>query len=93
MHEGVDGALGRRLDVDEPVMGPDLEMLATVLVGEGAAQHAEAPDAGRERHGAGDLGAGAAHGLDDLRSGGVQATVIEGLQFDADLGSGHMVTS
>ena len=37
MHEGVDGALGRRLDVDEPVVGPDLEMFATVLVGEGAA--------------------------------------------------------
>lgn len=89
MHEGVDGALGRRLDVDEPVVGPDLEVLAAVLVGERSAQHAEAPDASGERHGAGDLGAGAAHGLDDLGGRRVEATVIEGLELDADAWGRH----
>src|SRR5690606_31901763 len=89
MHEGIDGALGRRLDVDEPVVGPDLEVLAAVLVDERAAKHAEAPDAGRQRHGAGHLGAGAPHGLDDLGRRAVEAAMIERLQFDADLGRGH----
>lgn len=89
MHEGVDGALGRRLDIDEPVMGPDLEVLAAVLVGERPAQHAEATDAGGQRHGASYLGAGAAHGLDDLGSRRVEATVIEGLQFDANARGSH----
>lgn len=89
MHERVDGALGRRLDVDEPVVRPDLEVFPAVLVGEGAPKDAEAPDASGQRNGADDLGATAAHGLDDLGSRGVEATMIEGLQFDANAWGCH----
>src|SRR5690606_34931870 len=89
VHEGVDRALGRRLDVDEPVVRADLEVLAAVLVGERAAEDAEPPDARGQRHGAGHLRAGAPDGLDDLRRRAVEAPVIERLQLDADTRGRH----
>src|SRR5690606_37886402 len=89
VHERVDGALGRRLDVDQPVVGPDLEVLAAVLVDERATEHAEAPDAGRERYGARHFGARASDGLDDLGRRAVEAAVVERLELDGDSWSRH----
>src|SRR5690606_24081320 len=89
VHQGVDGALGGRLDVDQPVVRADLEVLTAVLVRERAAQHAEAADAGGQRHGARDGGGCAPHGLDDLGRRAVEAAVVERLQLDADLRCCH----
>ena len=89
MHEGVDGALGWRLDVDQPVVGADLEVFAAVFVDERAAQDAEAPDARGERNRPCHLGACAPDGLYDLGRGAVEAAMIERFELDPDSGSRH----
>src|SRR3954454_20339638 len=62
--------LGRGLqDVDQPLVRPDLEVLARVLVLEGTADHAVAVLLGRQRNGSGHRRAGALRGLDDLPRG------------------------
>src|SRR4249919_249700 len=50
-HQGIH-RLGRWIeDVDEALVGPDLELLAAVLVDERRAEHGELLDPGRQRHG------------------------------------------
>src|ERR1700729_3398924 len=65
-HERVDG-LGRRIDdVYQPLVRPHLEVLARVLVLVRRADDAVDVLLGRQRHGAGDLGAGTNHRVNDL---------------------------
>src|SRR5438270_2533092 len=83
--ERVDG-LGRRLvDVDQPLVRADLEVLARVLVLEGRADHAVDVLLRRQRHGAGDACAGARGRLDYLLGGRLDRGGVIGLQADADL--------
>src|SRR5450756_2655665 len=65
-HQGVD-RLGRRVeDVNESLVGADLELLPAVLVDERRAEHGELLDPGRERDRADHVGARPLSGLDDL---------------------------
>src|SRR3989337_1434394 len=65
-HQGVH-RLGRGVeDVDEPLVGADLELLAAVLVDERGAQDRELLDPGGQRDRTDDIGAGALGGLHDL---------------------------
>lgn len=66
MHEAVDRAPRGRLDVNQAAVGADLEVFTAVLVGERSPEDNETPYAGGERYRSGHVGAGAAHGVDDL---------------------------
>src|SRR5204862_3914305 len=50
-HQRVHGLLGRALDVDEPLVHPDLELLARLLVDVRRAVHRVDGAARRQRHG------------------------------------------
>ena len=86
MHEAINRALRRRLDVDEAVVRANLEVLAAVLVDEGAAEYAEAPNAGGQRDRSGYLRSGALDRIDDFRRRGVEAPVVERTEFNANTG-------
>src|SRR4051794_28701494 len=78
--------LGRRLmDVDEPLVRADLEVLARVLVLEGRADHAVDVLLRGQRNGAGHGRAGASRRLDDLLGRGLDGRVVIGLEANADL--------
>src|SRR2546425_12390348 len=83
--EGVDRLLRRLEDVEQPLVGADLELLARLLVDVRRAVHGEASDVGGKRDGAGDPPARPAHGLDDLAHRLVEQPVVVRLQADADL--------
>src|SRR5438309_7147781 len=69
LHQRVDRFLRRVVDVDEPLVRPDLELLARVLVDERTADHRELLDACGQRDRAGHGRAGPLRRLDDLRRG------------------------
>src|SRR5437867_9724588 len=83
--EGVDRLLRRIEDVEQALVGADLELLARLLVDVRRAVHGEALDVGGERDRAGDPPARPAHGLDDLAHRLVEQPVIVRFQADADL--------
>src|SRR5690349_3467198 len=88
-HQGVDG-LGRGVDdVDQPLVGAHLEVLARVLVLVRRADDAVDVLLGRQRHRAGDLRTRAGDGVHDLARRGVDHLVVIGLEPDADLLSRH----
>lgn len=80
------------MDVDEPVVGADFEVLHRLLVDVRAADDAEAADAGGQRDGSADPGAGALGGLGDLLRGCIQVARIVAAQPDAD-GEVHKTVS
>src|SRR5579859_4466630 len=84
LHERVDGLLRRVVDVDEPLVRPDLELVARVLVDERAADHGELLDARGQRDRAGHGRSGPLRRLDDLRRGLVDELVVVGLEPDPD---------
>src|SRR5690606_8605874 len=88
-HERIDGLRRRVDDVDEPLVGAHLEVLAAVPVLVRRTDHTEHVLLRRQRHGAGHLGAGAGHGVDDLLRRGVDDLVVVGLEPDTDLLSRH----
>jgi hypothetical protein len=78
--------LGRGLvDVDEPLVGPDLEVLLRVLVLEGRADDGVDVLLRRQRHRTGDRRASARRGLDDLLRRRLDGRRVVGLESDADL--------
>src|SRR6476620_9564344 len=81
-HQGVDRLRARIEDVDEPLVGADLELLPRVLVDERRADDGELLDAGRQRHGTDDIRAGPLGRLDDLRRRLVEQSVVIGLEAD-----------
>src|SRR5689334_10144371 len=84
-HERVDRLRGRRVDVDQPLVRADLEVLPRVLVLERRADHAVDVLLGRQRHGTGDGGAGALSRVDDVLRGLVDLLMVIALQSDTDL--------
>src|SRR5690606_16855443 len=76
-HQRVDGLGGRVDDVDQPLVGTHLEVLARVLVLVRRPDHAEAVDLRRERHRARDVRAGPRDRLDDLLRRGVHDLGVE----------------
>src|SRR5437763_11482164 len=85
LHQRVDRLAGRLEDVQQPLVRPDLELLAGLLVDVRRAVHGVARDVGRQRDRADDAGAGAPRGVQDLVRRRVQNPVVERLQADADL--------
>src|SRR3954470_7329432 len=88
-HERVDGLRGRVDDVDEPLVGAHLEVLAAVLVLVRRTDDAVDVLLRWQRYRADDPRAGARHGLDDLARAGIDGLVVVGLEPDADLLSRH----
>src|SRR5258706_13243288 len=89
-HQRVD-RLGRGLmDVDQPLVGADLEVLAGVLVLEGATDHAIDVLLGRQRHGARDGCPGPLCRLDDRACREVDLRMVVPLQTDSDLLLSHV---
>src|SRR3954451_12249674 len=80
------------VDVDEPLVGPDLEVLLRVLVLERRADHGIDVLLGRQRHGTGDRRTRAGGGLNDLLGRRLDGRVVVRLEADPDLvlcGRGH----
>src|SRR5581483_5397391 len=76
----------RRLeDVEQALVGADLELLARLLVDVRRAVHGEALDVRRERDRPGDAAARPPHGVDDLAHRLVEQPVVVGLQANAYL--------
>src|SRR3954471_18453286 len=73
------------VDVDQPLVGADLEVLARVLVLERRADHAVDVLLRGQGHRTGHARAGARRRLDDLLRGRLDRGVVVGLQADADL--------
>src|SRR5204863_7053988 len=84
LHEGVDRFLRWVVDVDEPLVRPDLELLARVLVDERTLDDRELLDTCRQRDRTGDRRPGPLRGLDDLRRGLVDELVVVRLEPDPD---------
>src|SRR6476646_3072139 len=80
----VDGLRRGLENVDQPLVGADLEVLARVLVLERGLDHAVDVFLSRERHRAGDAGAGALGGLDDLAGSPIYGVVVVRFQPDPD---------
>src|SRR6185437_7433280 len=89
LHERVHGLRGGFEQIEEALVGAHLELLAALLVHVRGAEHGEAVDGGGQGDGAGDFGAGAAGGIDDLLGGGVEDARVVGFQADADSLSDH----
>src|SRR5439155_23342429 len=83
--ERVDGLRRRLMDVDQPLVCTDLEMLARVLVLERAADDAVHVLLRGERDRAGHARACALSGLDDLAGSLLDGRRLVGLEPDPDL--------
>src|SRR3954452_3659325 len=90
-HQCVDGLRRRIEDVDEPLVGADLELLPRVLVDERRPEDRELLDPGRQRHGADDVSARALRRLHDLGCRLVEQPVVVGLEADPDPLLRHLV--
>src|SRR3712207_2249089 len=73
----VDGLRGGLVDVDEPLVRADLEVLLRVLVLERRADHRVDVLLGGQGHGAADRRAGARRGLDDVLRRRLDGRVVE----------------
>src|SRR5438876_1030661 len=85
LHQRIDGLRRRIDDVEHPLMGADLELLARFLVDMGRAQHRELLDLGRQRDRATHPRAGALGGVDDLAGRLVEHAVVVGPQPNPDV--------
>src|SRR5436309_12327318 len=83
--ERVDRLLRRLEDVEQTLVGADLELLARLLVDVRRAVHSEAFDVGRQRNGSGDASARPAYGFHDLAYRLIEQPVVVRFQTDADL--------
>src|SRR3954468_10961440 len=84
-HQRVDRLRRGRMDVDQALVRAHLEVLARVLVLEGASDHAVDVLLGGQGHGPGDGRAGALGCLHDLARRLVELLVVVALEADADL--------
>src|SRR4051812_6536351 len=92
LHQRVDRLLRWVIDVDEPLVRPDLELLARVLVDERAANDRELLDACRQRYRTGHRRTSALRGLDDLRGGLIDQLVVVRLEPDPDALLCHLLS-
>src|SRR5215472_1030778 len=88
-HERVDGLRGRRVDVDQALVGAHLEVLPRVLVLERAADHAVDVLLGGQGNRSGDRRTAPLGGVDDLLGRPVQLLVVVALEPDPDLPLRH----
>src|SRR6266852_5654150 len=91
LHQRID-RLGRRIDdVEQPLVGSHLKLLAALLVDVRRAVHGEFFDLGRQRDRPAHLRAGALGGCDDLARGRIEDAVIERLEPDSNVLAVHGV--
>src|SRR2546421_5938723 len=83
--ERVDRLGSRLVDIDEPLVRTDLEVLARVLVLERRADHAVDVLLGGQRNGTGHAGTGARGGIDDLLGRRFDGRSVVRLEANADL--------
>src|SRR5215210_1908269 len=88
-HQRVDRLRGRAVDVDQPLVRPDLEVLPRVLVLERASNDRVDVLLGRQRDRPRDGRARALGGLDDRLRRLVELRVVVALESDSDLGLRH----
>src|SRR5436190_19936034 len=84
LHQRVDRLLTGVVDVNEPLVRADLELLARVLVDERALDHGVLLDARGQRDRTGHRRTSALRGLDDLRGRLVDQLVVVRLETDPD---------
>src|SRR3954451_9309112 len=77
------------MDVDQPLVGADLEVLTRVLVLEGRADHAVDVLVRGQGDGPGDSRPGALRRLDDLAGSAIDGVVVVRLETDPDLVCGN----
>ena len=85
LHQRVDRLRGGLNDVQHPLIGANLELLARLLVDVRATVHGELLDARRQRDRTTDERAGAASGLGDVAGRLIKHAMIERLQANADV--------
>src|SRR4029078_6606002 len=90
-HQGVDRLRARIQDVDEPLVGADLELLPAVLVDERRPQDGELLDARGQRHRADDVRARPLGRLHALGRRLIEQPVVVGLEADPDPLLRHLV--
>src|SRR5215217_2470627 len=83
-HQRVDRLRGRRVDVDQPLVRPNLEVLPRVLVLEGRSDHAVDVLLGGQRYWTGDGCAGSLGRLDNRLGRLVELLMVVALQPDTD---------
>src|SRR4051794_17919496 len=94
LHERVEGLLRRLEDIEQALVGADLELLARLLVDVRSTKDRVTRDMRGERDGARDAGARALGRLDDVVGRLVEKLVIERLEANADLrGGSHGLSS
>ena len=77
-------------DIDQPLVSPDLELLARFLVDMRRTVHREFLNARRQRNRSGYLGSRTLRGLDDFESGDIEKAEVEALKANSyALSSGH----
>src|SRR5207253_4879862 len=87
--QGIERLLGGLEDVEEPLVGADLELLARLLVHVWRTKNRELVDARRQGNRSDNLRAGALRGLDDLAGRLIEQLVVVRLQPDPDLLGRH----
>ncbi len=90
LHERIDRLRGRIDDVENALVGADLELLARLLVDVRRAVDRELLDLGRQRDRTAHLRARPLRGRDDLARRRVENPVIESLQADPDVLAVHI---
>src|SRR5260370_13083181 len=85
LHQRVDRLRRRIDDVEHPLMGADLELLARLLVDMRRAQHGELLDPGRQRDRPAHPRAGPLRGVDDLTGRLVEHAMIVRPQANSDV--------
>jgi len=85
LHQGVDRRAGRLVDVQQALVGADLELLPALLVPVGGPVDREPLDVGRKGNRPRDLRARLPRLFDDVAGRLVQKPGIEGLQPDPNL--------
>src|ERR1700680_4463007 len=91
LHQRIDGLRGRIDDVEEPLVGAHLELLAALLVDVRAAVDGELLDPRWQRNRPPHLRAGALRRRHDLLRGRVEDAVVERLETDSDILAAHCV--
>lgn len=84
LHQSVDGLSGRAVDVDETLVGGNLELLAALLVDEGRAVHGEDTLARGEGNRSTDDCTRSLYVLHNLLGRLLYESVVVRLQFDSD---------
>ena len=79
MHKTIDGAFSRRLDIDQPVMGPNFEMFPTVLIGKRAPQNTKPSDPSRKWYRTSNVCSCPSHRFHNFAGRAVQTTVVKRL--------------